>query len=64
MTLAADVDTEALVEPAVAKGVAFIPGKPFFVDDSGRNTVRLTFAKESEERIRRGVEILRPVLSP
>jgi 2-aminoadipate transaminase len=62
VTLARDIDTADLVEPAVAKGVAFIPGRPFFVDDSGRNTMRLTFAKESEERIRRGIEILAAIL--
>ena len=33
----------------------FQPGGPFFVDGSGRNTMRLTFAKESDDRIREGV---------
>jgi hypothetical protein len=48
-------DTAARLDQAVAKGVAYIPGGPFFVDGSGRNTMRLTFAKESDERIREGV---------
>ena len=39
-------------------GVAFIPGAPFFVDGSGRNTMRLTFAKEGDVRIVEGVEKL------
>ena len=55
MTLNDDVDTTAHVEKAVANGVAYIPGAPFFVDGSGRNTMRLTFAKESDDRIREGV---------
>ncbi|HEX2059393.1 MAG TPA: PLP-dependent aminotransferase family protein, partial [Thermoanaerobaculia bacterium] len=55
MTLDEDIDTATRVADAVASGVAFIPGGPFFVDGSGRNTMRLTFAKESDERIREGV---------
>lgn len=58
MTLDADVDTAALVSKAVANGVAYIPGGPFFVDGSGRNTMRLTFAKEGDERIVEGVRRL------
>ncbi|HEX7154548.1 MAG TPA: PLP-dependent aminotransferase family protein [Thermoanaerobaculia bacterium] len=55
VTFDGDVDTGAHLEAAVASGVAFIPGAPFFVDGSGQNTLRLTFAKETEERIREGV---------
>lgn len=55
LTLHDDVDTAARVTDAVAAGVAYIPGAPFFVDGSGRNSMRLTFAKESDERIREGV---------
>jgi 2-aminoadipate transaminase len=49
------IDTAARVPDAVANGVAYIPGAPFFVDGSGRNTMRLTFAKESDERMVDGV---------
>ncbi|MCU1348160.1 MAG: putative transcriptional regulator, GntR family [Acidobacteria bacterium] len=49
------IDTAARVPAAVAHGVAYIPGGPFFVDGSGKNTMRLTFAKENDERIREGV---------
>jgi 2-aminoadipate transaminase len=55
VTLHDDVDTAARIVDAVASGVAYIPGGPFFVDGSGANTMRLTFAKESDERIREGV---------
>lgn len=61
MTLHAGVDTAARVPEAVANGVAYIPGGPFFVDGSGANTMRLTFAKESDERIREGVARLAKV---
>ncbi len=58
LTLNADIDTGERVKDAVARGVAYIPGGPFFVDGSGRNTMRLTFAKEDDDRIREGVERL------
>jgi 2-aminoadipate transaminase len=55
LTLHEEIDTAARVADAVANGVAYIPGGPFFVDGSGSNTMRLTFAKESDARIREGV---------
>ncbi|HEY0139493.1 MAG TPA: PLP-dependent aminotransferase family protein [Thermoanaerobaculia bacterium] len=61
MTLDGEIDTAAKVTDAVANGVAYIPGAPFFVDGSGTNTMRLTFAKESDERIREGVARLATV---
>ncbi|HYH10522.1 MAG TPA: PLP-dependent aminotransferase family protein [Thermoanaerobaculia bacterium] len=62
VTLNDAIDTAALVPEAVANGVAYIPGGPFFVDGSGRNTMRLTFAKEGDERLREGVSRLARVL--
>jgi 2-aminoadipate transaminase len=56
-----EIDTAARVPDAVANGVAYIPGAPFFVDGSGRNTMRLTFAKESDERMVEGVARLAKV---
>jgi 2-aminoadipate transaminase len=63
MTLNDDVDTATRVADAVARGVAYIPGGPFFVDGSGRNTMRLTFAKEGDDRIREGVRRLASVFA-
>jgi 2-aminoadipate transaminase len=63
VTLNDDIDTAARVEQAVASGVAFVPGTPFFVDGSGRNTMRLTFAKEPDARIRDGVARLAHVFA-
>ncbi len=62
VTLREDIDTAALVPEAVASGVAFVPGAPFFVDGSGRNTMRLTFAKENDGRIREGIRRLAGVV--
>lgn len=52
------IDTAILVPRAIELGVAFVPGAPFFVDGSGRNTMRLTFAKEPDDRMREGVDRL------
>jgi len=62
VTLNDDIDTAVLVPEAVAGGVAYIPGAPFFVDGSGRNTMRMTFAKENDERIREGIGRLAGIL--
>jgi 2-aminoadipate transaminase len=63
MTLKDAVDTTTRVEKAIATGVAYVPGSPFFVDGSGQNTMRLTFAKESDERLREGVRRLASVFA-
>jgi len=56
------IDTRSLLETAVSKGVAFVPGAPFFVDGSGANTLRLAFSKEDPARIREGIAILAGLL--
>jgi 2-aminoadipate transaminase len=61
VTLNDGTDTASRINDAVASGVAYIPGGPFFVDGSGQNTMRLTFAKESDERIVEGVARLAKV---
>jgi DNA-binding transcriptional MocR family regulator len=63
MTLSGDVDTAAKLNDAVAHGVAYVPGAPFFVDGSGRNTMRLTFAKETDARLVEGVVRLAAVFA-
>lgn len=62
LTLGDARDTREWVARSVEKGVAYIPGAPFFVDGSGANTMRLTFAKEPDERIREGIALLAAVL--
>ncbi len=63
LTFDPSVDTTERIDAAVASGVAYIPGAPFFVDGSGRNTMRLTFAKESDDRLREGVARLAGVFA-
>jgi DNA-binding transcriptional MocR family regulator len=63
VTLPEGMDAEALIEAAVAEGVAYVPGGPFFVDGTGANTMRLTFAKETAETIAEGVRRLAGVVT-
>jgi 2-aminoadipate transaminase len=58
LTLPEGKDAEALLESALAEGVAYVTGQAFFVDDGGSRTLRLTFAKESEANIREGARRL------
>ena len=58
VSLPEGMDAEKLIEAAVAEGVAYIPGGPFFVDGTGANTMRLTFAKEDIPTIQEGVKRL------
>ena len=62
VTLLDGIDTAEMIGAAVEQGVAYIPGGAFFVDGSGKNTMRLTFAKESDERIREGAGRLAEVI--
>ena len=49
--LPADMDAADLFHQAVAKNVAFVTGQPFFVDGSGHNTLRLSYAQASHQDI-------------
>jgi len=63
VTLREDVDTATRIEQSVKNGVVYVPGAPFFVDGTGRNTMRLTFAKEPDGRIRDGIQRLASVFA-
>ena len=59
LTLPAGLDAEPLaVEAVQTLKVAFIHGAPFFVNGAGRNTLRLTFAKEDAAKIEEGIRLL------
>jgi 2-aminoadipate transaminase len=61
VTLHREIDTREHVARAIERGVAYVPGAPFFVDGSGERTMRLTFAKEPDDRMREGVRRLAEV---
>ncbi|MDB5828029.1 MAG: 2-aminoadipate aminotransferase [Variovorax sp.] len=45
------IDTVALLPKAVARGVAFVPGAPFFAGEGDPRTLRLSFVTASVEEI-------------
>ena len=47
---------------AIERGVAFVPGAPFFAHDPDKATFRLSFATASEDRIAEGLERLAKAL--
>ncbi|MEW6126934.1 MAG: PLP-dependent aminotransferase family protein [Acidobacteriota bacterium] len=62
MELAGKVDTTEILPQVIERGIAYVPGQPFFVDDGGTNTLRLAYSKESPERIAEGIEMLCNIL--
>jgi 2-aminoadipate transaminase len=58
LTLPAGLDAAALLPAAIARGVAFTPGRPFFVDGGGERTLRLSFSALPARRIDEGVRRL------
>jgi len=60
--LPAGVDSEALLARAVERGVAFVPGTPFFPAAAKANTLRLSFVTVAPETIERGIATLAAAL--
>jgi 2-aminoadipate transaminase len=58
VTLPKHIDSMALLDQAIAAGVAFVPGAPFYANDPQANTLRLSFVTVPPERIREGIAIL------
>lgn len=54
----ANLDALELLQRAIAKKVAFVPGRDFFPADAGKNYLRLNYSNSTPERIREGVSRL------
>ena len=53
------IDTAALLPKAIARGVAFVPGAPFYADGAGDpRTLRLSFVTASVDQIDTGIAAL------
>lgn len=63
VTFPESVDSVHSLEAAIERGVAYVPGDAFFVDGSGKNTVRLAYSKEPPEKITEGVKRMCKVLA-
>ena len=58
VTLPERLSALELFEHAVKENVAFVPGKPFFVDGGGADCMRLNFSNSDEDRIEEGIRRL------
>ena len=47
-----------LLDKAIAKNVAFVPGDPFYVDEKNVNTLRLNYTNADEQTIKEGIKRL------
>ncbi|MGB5746075.1 MAG: PLP-dependent aminotransferase family protein [Desulfobacterales bacterium] len=56
--LPGDLDAADLFRQAVDKNVAFVTGQPFFVDGSGHNTLRLSYAQAGRQDIENAIRII------
>ena len=52
------MDANELFQRAVKKNVAFVTGQPFFVDGSGQNTFRLSYAQAGEEDVEAAIRVI------
>ena len=57
-TLPDGVQSSVLLKQALQQKVAFVPGDDFYVDSTGRNTLRLNFTNSSPAKIREGIRRL------
>jgi 2-aminoadipate transaminase len=62
VTLPLGLNTSALLQEALARDVAFVPGAPFHADGGGENTMRLNFSFCSPERAEEGIARLGALL--
>ena len=56
------LDATALLPRAVERGIAYVPGAPFFAGGGHANTLRLSFVTVPPERIEQGVAVLGQLL--
>ena len=62
VTLPEELSSLQLFKLATEENVAFVPGKAFYVDGGGSNTLRLNFSNSDEEKIEEGIKRLAKVL--
>lgn len=58
VTLPEGLSSMDLFQLAIKENVSFVPGKAFFTDGSGDNTLRLNFSNSNEKRIEKGIKRL------
>jgi 2-aminoadipate transaminase len=58
VTLPKHINAMELLDEAIKEKVAFVPGSPFYANEPGTNTLRLSFVTVPPERIQQGIAIL------
>jgi len=58
VTLPPGIDSHRLFEEGLSKGVAVLPGTPFYACGGGESTIRLNFSNVDEEQIKEGMDRL------
>ena len=56
------IDTTELLAEAISEKVAYVPGRAFFPDRSGKNCMRLNFSYPNEKEIHTGIKRLAKVI--
>ena len=62
VTLPEGFDAHKILQKAVERKVAFVPGGPFHANGGGENTIRLNFSNAKPEMVREGIKRLGQVL--
>jgi DNA-binding transcriptional MocR family regulator len=62
LKLKANIDSYDLLQPALDRKVAFMPGKPFYAVPRVSNELRLNFSHASAEKIEEGIKTLADVI--
>jgi 2-aminoadipate transaminase len=62
LTLPEELDTLAMRPAAIAAGVSYVPGPPFHIGETGRNTLRLSFSHLADTELETAVERLAAVV--
>lgn len=58
LELADHLDTTNLLSEAVSRGVAYVPGAPFYASNPKLNSMRLNFTHATPDKIEKGMNIL------
>jgi len=62
LTLPEGIDTVALYDEALSRGVAYVAGSFFYTDGSHRNTMRLNFSFIDEAKMEPGIRLLSDII--
>jgi 2-aminoadipate transaminase len=62
VTIPESLSSLKLFKLATEENVAFVPGRAFYVDGGGDNTLRLNFSNSDEEKIEEGIKRLAKVI--